>query len=512
MGINILLEIKPEQISKQDWEDVYDESLKLIEAYPFAMLELENIYGIKRKVLTRAKEQIGDNSGRYWRVCGDMETKRRAETFELYRSLDKYLPYRADESYEYRDILLDYIDGEYNMRVFSEKTQGEDYHLYILAVACLIESRLEGSAITFGDFDVSQAEFAVDWANSVLEKSIELPIITRYRDICERLKSGKPDSDTIGDFYLVASESEGLSEFVADYFSEIEVASYYREVIGGYESPTQLGAIRRMMDFLDLGYSIESLSNLCCLDDEGPKFEYELFVRGLCDTWVFVPEEQLDEMDMYRSKVGQVKSVGSMFGEMMMATRGLQGVNIGTHIPLEEFKASLISVFGKRDEINAIVDEEYAEIMARVEWCIKKVDDYWELQGGKEEANKADIIYAENNLAAWKPGIAILKSTENEIIDIRTAIDTLMKSRELPSMGKLIDDVIGNIEGPGKFVRLADEQGLVFSKDGWDFFENKDNELDPEIFMLLLGVATVKRDIAVALIENKELLRKYILE
>lgn len=55
------------------------------------------------------------------------------------------------------------------------KSQGELYHLYLLAIACLIEDRLKHKAFVYGDITYGQCVVAVDMANKYLEKKIVLP-------------------------------------------------------------------------------------------------------------------------------------------------------------------------------------------------------------------------------------------------------------------------------------------------------------------------------------------------
>ncbi|MGY0694459.1 hypothetical protein ACW2QC_17045 [Virgibacillus sp. FSP13] len=96
MGVYINLDIMPNQIDKKEWEDVYKESLELVEAYPF----MDNIidkktYECPWVYVDRAKEttfeefdftepQIG------WHVFGDFDSMLTAESFALYKNLDYY--------------------------------------------------------------------------------------------------------------------------------------------------------------------------------------------------------------------------------------------------------------------------------------------------------------------------------------------------------------------------------------------------------------------------------------
>lgn len=520
MGFSISLDIKPSQIGVKDWEKVYYESIELIKAYPFGTIELEQIHGLDRKVLVRAEEQHSCNQGDYWSVCGDMGTKRIAGIFELYRDLKQYLPLGIESSFEYRDIILDYVDGNWNRSIFSGDTNGEDYHLYVLAIACLIESRFEGSAIVYGDFDKEQAELAVDWANSILNKPINLPVRARYKDLFERLKKVKSEEVIISSFYSAICNSKEVSVFVRDNFSAEQVTSYYREKLSGYNSPCEIGAIRFMADLLDLEYSIESISSICCLESQGPKFDSESFIESLCSTWVFVSKESRVEMERYKSIEDKIKQIMGAFAEMILKEKGIQGLNIERYIPLDEFKSSLISIFGNSDRVNSIVDEEYEEIMLLEKICTVIPDAYYKAEYDKDpEDDELQISCTERNLAIWKPDIKIARTVEGEILSIKKALEQIMNNRdEIDIYGykdididSAIENFLDSIEGPEQLVQRAVKEDLILSKEGWHFFETCGGGLKKEIFPCLIGISTAKKDIVTALIENRELFDKYIL-
>lgn len=59
--------------------------------------------------------------------------------------------------------------------VWGNKTQGEPYHIYLLAIVCLIESRLGNKAFVYGDITRAQCKRAVEFANIHLKEPIDIP-------------------------------------------------------------------------------------------------------------------------------------------------------------------------------------------------------------------------------------------------------------------------------------------------------------------------------------------------
>ncbi|MEW9110042.1 MAG: hypothetical protein AB2374_11890 [Cytobacillus gottheilii] len=183
MGIYVGLDIIPQKISQEEWQNVFEETLQLIKAYPFATQNVDNVDGFKRLVLDRTEEQFVEGYGpeeKYWKINGDLESKETGESFTLFSNFERYREFNEDKLKE--DILL-YLTEEGGGRarkVFYSKTQGKDYHTFLLGIATLIESRFPKFACVYGDISKEQAQKAVEWANSILEKPIALPVRVNY--------------------------------------------------------------------------------------------------------------------------------------------------------------------------------------------------------------------------------------------------------------------------------------------------------------------------------------------
>ena len=145
MGVYLGLEILPDYIYQDDWERVFEESLELIQAYPFATLSVEQKDDYKRFVLEPTKEQqlyVNGKTERYWKINGDLESKEKGEGFTLSSYLERYSGWKKD--IQEKEILLYQLgnSGKGASEVFYAKTQGLPYHIPLLAIATLIESRL----------------------------------------------------------------------------------------------------------------------------------------------------------------------------------------------------------------------------------------------------------------------------------------------------------------------------------------------------------------------------------
>ncbi|WP_019155435.1 hypothetical protein [Robertmurraya massiliosenegalensis] len=193
MGVYLGLEIVSDYINQDEWEKVFEETLILIQAYPFATLSVEQMDDYKQLVLEPTKEQrlvVYGETERYWQINGDLESKETGESFNLSSNIDKYSKRKEDIQEE--DILLYQLRNSERgaSKVFYSKTQGLPYHIPLLAIAALIESRFPQYACVYGDITKEQAQKAVEWANTKLDldKPINLPVRVDTSKLLERLK------------------------------------------------------------------------------------------------------------------------------------------------------------------------------------------------------------------------------------------------------------------------------------------------------------------------------------
>jgi hypothetical protein len=174
MGIFIYLDIS-KSVTKPEWEAVYEETLQLIKNLPLAERRQVNIHGVDTICLVKTEEhdfpsawsRCDEKIG--WAADGDLETLKVAEKYFLPRDLieDNIIEENAEDAmlgacpaylnYDWSDERFTHIYSEWG-----SKTQGEPYHIYLLAVACLIEARLGTKAFVYGDITRGQCKKAVE--------------------------------------------------------------------------------------------------------------------------------------------------------------------------------------------------------------------------------------------------------------------------------------------------------------------------------------------------------------
>lgn len=220
MGVHIYLLAKREDFPPELWERTYNESLVLLENFPARLMRsyTEEFGGEKRYVYASEIVRKRGTSDEHWIVSGDMTSLQRAEAFELYRHHARQFPgdHFIRRPANDRDVLwaepgdgLDYFHGNGTV-LWNSKTQGCPYHLALLAVGMLVESRCPRAACVIGDIDRHDAEQVALWANALLEEPIDLPVCVDpdrlYRRLFNKLigAQGRPaptadNSATLGE-------------------------------------------------------------------------------------------------------------------------------------------------------------------------------------------------------------------------------------------------------------------------------------------------------------------------
>jgi hypothetical protein len=125
MGIFINLYLAPERIEPAAWNAVYQESLQLVNAFPF-LICIQDADGY---LYARRTEHIKDLSKGYagWRSEGDLRDGANTESYQLLDDIQYYREYReryftnGEDSYG-GEILLDKLVDEQWKPKYPQKT------------------------------------------------------------------------------------------------------------------------------------------------------------------------------------------------------------------------------------------------------------------------------------------------------------------------------------------------------------------------------------------------------
>lgn len=204
-------------VTKEQWERTYEETLKLVRAFPLAEKKTVRIHGIDTVCLvpTEEKREGGDGGGQWvgWETIGDYKYMQTAENYYLPRNIveDEGIEPNAGDAilgafpaylnYDWQDSRFQHV-----YECWGGKTLGKNYHIYLLAIGCLIEDRLGDAAFVYGNITYEQCRRAVQLANEYFEEPIKIPVccdLGRLRQRILRLPVSEMEKQqAIEQFYL----------------------------------------------------------------------------------------------------------------------------------------------------------------------------------------------------------------------------------------------------------------------------------------------------------------------
>ncbi|MCC8043940.1 MAG: hypothetical protein LIP12_00375, partial [Clostridiales bacterium] len=298
MGIELHLDIMPSRITPEAWSKVYSDSLVLTDNYPF----MDKYYGYRDNGLeyiygahTRERDDI---YGRFrgWRSVGDLWTGYNTEEFALKANIEDYRRHGAKDegdmvaSLVYGDAdeypELNIPEADSMVSAFYAKTQGEDSHLYLLAIACMVADRLPGAAVVSGDINAGQCRAAVNWANQYLSEPIMVPVQCDAVRLMHRILLMDGASQLMEDgrildlFFRISLENRDarMGDVLRKRVSEKVIATYYHRKFSGAQKNGLPALERETKEYLELGFDLRHLLGVLVTDPDGCRLQLDDFL------------------------------------------------------------------------------------------------------------------------------------------------------------------------------------------------------------------------------------------
>jgi hypothetical protein len=286
MGLHIRLEVQVHHVDPEAWQRTFNESIVLLQRFPAPLLRFEagKIGGFYRYQTTTEILCSRGSEQEHWRISGDQRSGCRAESFELYRYLHRYLSGPSARSFNWRSRDVDVLwtndenvtsptgDGH---ELFGNKTQGYPYHYALLAVGILFENRFPGRCFVHGDFDRESAQNVLTWVNSVLGVDFDIPVCLDSERLYTRLAGLFEDQQLlIGRFkgLFMGPQQEAMHTLVKCSDPD-ELKKYLLHQLGHYSSVSQPRVYRMLSAYFKETLAIDSLIDLVL---STPEFKAEL--------------------------------------------------------------------------------------------------------------------------------------------------------------------------------------------------------------------------------------------
>ncbi|GHH99700.1 hypothetical protein [Neobacillus kokaensis] len=511
MGTYINLSILSRSISNLEWEQVYDESLKLVNAFPFADVAERGFFGYKLPVYVKAKEKIAPEQ--HWSAGGDLNSKRFAETFTLYRDFSHYQTARLECSQN--DILFE--GDQKKIDIFSSKTQGYEYHLYILAIAMLIESRLPHQALVSGNIDYEQCVKAKKWADQYLSSPIEIPVRADVDKLISRATHLKNEVDRIQFIkeWLIADQEE-IFKTIYTRFTKTTYAEWFCNELKAYSAPNQLGALKLLIYYLNVAADLNELLNMVCSSENGPQFPKSEVIRAIARTWVCLPREKFSFLDAFGKISGHPELTERQFGTVMLDMM-FAGREMKTYIPLTDVSIILGEYLPiPASEIESMLKQEISKIEEQLLAFHNQIRPVLEIT----EASTEDNMYlADEDAFLYYDGSKIVLTDEQELTlkAIAYSIKTFLNREGKEALNEFFSVPLEKL----KLILAAfvnEKFSMILTEQAWEWIDKTDDTLLVKVLLVKVIIDDANNlqyvkshsDIRKAMFENKMLTQKIV--
>lgn len=370
MGISIHIMVS-KSTTKEEWKAVYEESLKLVRAFPLAEKRKVNIQGINTVCLVPTRERKknygwhNDKNRVGWDAVGDYRWMRTAEDYYLPRDLvteDDYEETVTDAMLGVLPVCMDRYNWEdprcqHVYELWGDKTQGEPYHMYLLAIACMIECRLGHKAFVYGDITGGQCRRAVQLANKYLENPVKIPDRCDMERFIKRV-AGLPLSEweqlSVFEHFYMGTKNAGFGEFIRKTYPEA-VCDEYWKIQFDQTAVETIGFDEEFGNYMLWGFDLGKLCHLVCFEDKNGASDYEKFVKRVMDAKLHLKEKNCEDALKIDPEETRPYSVATQFAQLFFAPA--KNKKVDRYIPIEEIKTALVNNIGDKCEVIQIIDE-----------------------------------------------------------------------------------------------------------------------------------------------------------
>lgn len=238
MGSFVYLAVS-KSVTQEEWEKVYEESLKLVDALDLSEFREMEIRGTKVACITKTKERmihplygdpymawVADGDYEYMTSCEDNSLPRQIRYTPMPDAVDPLLAISRSVTTSWmknplRNNIADYWDG---------KTQMEPQHMSLLAIGCFFEDRLKNRAFVYGDISKWLCSIATRMANRILSTPIKEPDSCDLHRFYERIRNF-PEEDQFNtwDRYYLGEKDTEFWNFLREHYAETLLKDYWKE-------------------------------------------------------------------------------------------------------------------------------------------------------------------------------------------------------------------------------------------------------------------------------------------
>lgn len=366
MGVYIYLSIS-KSVTKDEWGKAYEKTLKLVEAFPLVEIRKTKVQGMPLLCLVKSREQWNsygwnqEHKWQGWRVAGDSVTLRTAETYSLPRNLveEKQFDKEAGDAAftEACSMLFREKESGKVYHLWGAKTQGEPYHIYLLAIACLLEACLGSKAYVSGDITPGQCRKASRLASTYLPEPV--PVL----DSCDMKRwytriQRWPISDVkklhAFEAMYLGEKGAAFGAFLRQNFPE-EVCREYWKARFQKSPPDTYNFAKVVQEYLAWGFDLQELCDLISFDDHGETpSAYEKLINAVLDTGVYRPDQKSNVCAPIDLDAEEPYGIEAVFAQIFA---GDHTKEVDRYIPMDQIRAQLAAGMRGRCDVDGLIEK-----------------------------------------------------------------------------------------------------------------------------------------------------------
>lgn len=363
MGIYLPMFVS-NSITEEQWNEAYQEALQMAEILP--CLDISNVTPKGYPIICgiRTHEREGRNGERGWHTVGDCETFGNAEDYSMHRK--RQTKFFLNEPYDalfYVASLRLSIDPDDERvknkatQIWGAKTQGERYHMYLLAIACRLEERFPKLFAVSGDITQGQCLKAAEIASKVLGRTVSAPDCCYPDRLWNRVQEFPlVDTEKVEaymELYCGAKDGE-LGKFLRETIDGSILQSYWKQMLGMYV-PGCIGYSEQLRDFLSMGFELSDACAFSRMKDEKGKSCLKAFVDSVMQSELHI--EKKDTVDPLSIDPNQSSpySIWTLMAQFVF--RGVHNWRVDRYMPLEDIKKVLCNALSSEGDTDALVDK-----------------------------------------------------------------------------------------------------------------------------------------------------------
>ena len=439
MGIVIHQNIS-KSVTRDEWERVYEETLVLVQAFPLGEMYTTTYEGEEFTAVYRTKERKHD-WGTGWAASMDYDTLYGAEEYTLPRDLvgdEVPDPEAGDGMMGAMQICMDTWSDErfsHTYSLWGNKTQGKAYHMYLLAIACLIEDCLGEKAFVHGNITRGQCRKAVELANRHLERPICVPAACETGRLYRRIQ-GLPLSEVekvhAFEHFYKGTKDRDFYTFEQEHFGSAVINAYWKRQFASSRVGTRefSGNVKRA---LSAGISLEELCRIASRKHVNRGKRPKEFIKAIMDTKLHLKEKDTTDCLDIDMECGQ--PYGNQMFEAEIAFGSAHNPKVDRYLPIEEIRAALKRGMGAECDVDKVIDRYLEEEAKAPEINILKPGITGEEYNRMVDADAAEVL---KQIMARRAEAAQRRREQYDVVEYGDLIHFKRGDRLVPGIEKML--------------------------------------------------------------------------